>query len=289
VVKIEICMVNWLYSAKSIHYSRRNMEESDMTTLNELNEYGVVLENSLLLRTSPLAIKILETENDIPAEALRPKRDRGYHLAQCQAFSLSRRQGNTVAMLKEDNWCWGSLFAYGLIERGVADNYVELHNDIRVIPMLEYGKYIGILSAPLRTANFIPDLVMIYSNTSQLRQMLHVLSFINEGIVDSPIYPVASCAFSVVPSFQGRNCITLPDPGEVGRALAGEDEIIFSLPTRNISKLVSQIKAFDEMRMGHRYHSFLEMRPDFPRPEFYKRLYRECGLDGDDKPTWPER
>lgn len=260
-----------------------------MTTLKEYNEYGAFLEDSLLLRTSPLAVKMLKTENDIPKGALRPKRDRGYHLAQCQAFALSRRQGTMVAMLKEDNWCWGSLFAYGLIERSIADNYRELHNDIKIIPMLEYGKYIGVVSAPLKKASFKPDLIMIYSNTGQLRHMLHVLSFIHEGIVDSPIYPVASCALSVVPALAGRNCITLPDPGEVGRALAGEDEIIFSLPGDNVAYLVSQLKAFDEMKMGHRNQTFLEMRPDFPRPDFYKRLYRECGLDADDKPTWPEQ
>jgi uncharacterized protein (DUF169 family) len=259
-----------------------------MTTLEEYNEYGAFLESSVLLRTSPLAIKMLKTESDIPEGALRPKRDRGYHLAQCQAFSLSRRQGMAVAMLKEDNWCWGSLFAYGLIERSVADNYHELEKDIKYIPMLEFGKYIGIVSAPLKTVVFEPDMVMIYSNTAQLRNMLYALSFIGEGLVDSPTYPVASCAFSVVPALSGQYCITLPDPGEFGRALAGEDEIIFSVPKEKVDNLVSQLKAFDQMRMGYRYHSFLEMRPDFPRPDFYKRLYRECGLDADDTPTWPE-
>lgn len=259
-----------------------------MTTLNELNAYGEFLERSLSLRTSPLAIKMLSTENDIPDGALRPKRDRGYHLAQCQAFSFSRRQGLTVAMLKEDNWCWGSLFAYGLIDPGLADDFPELHNDIKIIPMLDHGKFIGIVSAPLKTVNFKPDMVMIYSNTGQLRQMLHVLSFIGEGVINSPIYPVASCALSVVPALAGQSCVTLPDPGEVGRALAGEDEIIFSLPENKVTNLVTQLKAFDERNMGYRHHSFLEMRPDFPRPEFYKKLFRKIGLDADDTLQWPE-
>ena len=259
-----------------------------MPTLNQYNEYGQILEDSLLLRTSPLAVTMLTGEKDIPEGAWRPRRDRGQHLAQCQAFALSRRQGRTVAMLKEDNWCWGPLFAYGLIEPGIADNYPELHNDMEVIPMLETGRYIGIVSAPLKTAAFVPDLVMIYSNPGQLRHMLHVLSFIKEGMVDTPVYPVASCALSVVPALEGRKCITLPDPGDIGRALAGEDEIIFSLPAGDVERLVAQLKTFDGYNMGLRDHSFHEMRPDFPRPDFYKRLYRECGLDADDEPTWPE-
>jgi uncharacterized protein (DUF169 family) len=146
-----------------------------------------------------------------------------------------------------------------------------------------------VVSAPLKNTSFEPDIVLIYSNAAQLRHMLHVLSFIHEGVVNSPIYPVASCALSVVPALSGRNCITLPDPGESGRALAEDDEIIFSLPAKNVAHLVSQLKAFDNMRMGYKQGAFLEMRPDFPRPDFYKRLFREVGLDADDKATWPER
>jgi len=258
-----------------------------MTTLKEFNACGEDLENYMVLRTAPLAVKMLQKEADIPEGALRPKKDRDYHLAQCQAFSMSRRQGATVAMLKEDNWCWGSLFAYGLVEPGIADNYPELQNDIHNIPMLEYGKYIGVVSAPLSTANFEPDIVMVYSNTAQLRHMLYALSFKGEGLVTSPLYPVASCAFAVVPSLSGQYYVTLPDPGEYGRALAGEDEIIFSLPGEKTEGLVSQLKALEDRKVGYKYNAFLEIRPDFARPEFYKKLYRECGLDADDTLTWP--
>jgi uncharacterized protein (DUF169 family) len=257
-----------------------------MTTLKEFNIYGEDLERFMLLRTSPIAVKMLQKETDIPEGAIRPKKDRGYHLAQCQVFSMSRRQGATIAMLKEDNWCWGPLMAYGLVDPRIAENYNEIKNDVKKMPLLEYGKYIGLVSAPLKTANYEPDIVLIYSNTAQLRSMLHALSFKGEGLVTSPFYPIASCAFSVVPPLSGQYCITLPDPGEHGRAMAGEDEIIFSVPRDKVEGLVSQLKYFDEIKLGYRYHSFLEMRPDFPRPEFYKRLYRECGLDAGDVPTW---
>ena len=87
-----------------------------MTTLEEYHGYGEELERLLLLRTSPIAVKMLEREEDIPEDAYRSKRDDGVHLAQCQAFTMSRRQRRTVAMLKEDNWCWAPLVAWGLVE-----------------------------------------------------------------------------------------------------------------------------------------------------------------------------
>jgi uncharacterized protein (DUF169 family) len=265
------------------------MEIGKMTALEEINGFGEYLERSLVLRTSPLAVRMLKNEADIPPGAMRPRRDHGYHLAQCQAFALSRRKGVTVAMLREDNWCWGPLLAYGLIDPAIAGHYRELQKDIPNIPVLEYGRYAGIVSAPLKTAGFEPDVVLIYSNTSQLRNMLYVLSFKGEGLVDSALYPIASCAFSVVPALSGRYYITLPDPGEFGRAMAGEDEIILSLPGDKVRGLVSQLKELDGAKMGYRDSAFWEMRFDFPRPDFYKRLYRECGLDADDKPEWPEK
>jgi len=262
-------------------------KENRMANLSEFNRFGEEIEKRMLLRTSPIAVKMLEKESDIPAGALRPKKDRGHHLAQCQAFSLSRRNGNTVAMLKEDNWCWGALMAYGLVDQRVAAQFPELKDEVQKIPATEYGKYIGIVSAPLKSAGFVPDIVLIYSNNAQLNNMLHALSFAGEGMITSPMYAIASCAFSVVPALSGKYCVTLPDPGELGRALAGEDEIIFSVPRDKVEVLVTQLQKFEEMGFGYRHHAFLEMRPDFPRPDFYKRLFRECGLDAEDVPTWP--
>jgi hypothetical protein len=99
--------------------------------------------------------------------------------------------------------------------------------------------------------------------------------------------PITSCAFSIVPALSGQYCITLPDPGELGRAHAGEDEIIFSLPKDKVPLLVSQLRMFEERKMGYRYNALREVMPDFPRPDFYRKFYRECGLEADVVPTWP--
>jgi uncharacterized protein (DUF169 family) len=249
-----------------------------MTTLKEYNSYGEELERLLLLRTSPIAVKMLEKEKDIPEGAIRPKRDRGYHLAQCQVFAMSRRQRATVAMLKEDNWCWAPLMGYGLVENP-HDPFVDGH---AYFPCLEYGKYIGIVSAPLKMANFEPDLVLIYSNTAQLRTILTVVKYQEKSLVKSEFDPIDSCIYSVVPVLlTGQYRITLPDPGDYERAMAGEDEIIFSVPRDKLEGLVSGLRQLEERKSGYTHHT-MEMRPDFPRPEFYKRLFKMWGLDVED-------
>jgi uncharacterized protein (DUF169 family) len=88
-----------------------------MPTIEEYRSYGKEIEDILRLDSFPIAVKMIQREEEIPAEAIRPKRDRNQHLAQCQAFSLSRRDGEIVAMLKEDHWCYAPVIGYGLVGR----------------------------------------------------------------------------------------------------------------------------------------------------------------------------
>ena len=87
-----------------------------MPSQTTFNTYGADLESLLFLRTYPIAIKMLESESEVPEGAVRPKADRGEHYAVCQAFSLARRQGMTVAMFIEDHWCFEPIISYGLVE-----------------------------------------------------------------------------------------------------------------------------------------------------------------------------
>ena len=102
-----------------------------MATVREFNQYGEEIERLMLLRTSPLAVKMLEKESDIPKGAIRPRTDQGYHFAQCQAFSISRRKAQSIAVLKDDNWCWGPLIAYGLVNPDIAEKFPELKDAVK--------------------------------------------------------------------------------------------------------------------------------------------------------------
>ncbi|MBN1191242.1 MAG: DUF169 domain-containing protein [Dehalococcoidales bacterium] len=250
-----------------------------MTSIEEYNRCGEEIEKYLWLKTSPIAVKMLQKESDIPEGAVRPKRDRGQHLAQCQAFTMSRRQRLTVAMLKEDNWCWGPLVAYGLVDPAVADNFHATKDQAKIMPCFEVGKYIGVLSAPLKTAAFEPDVLLIYGNSAQMRTILLVVKQQEKLPISSVFDPIDSCVYAVVPVVtSGEYRITFPDPGEFQRGLAGEDEVIFSIPRHKICGLASGLA--DLEKINHGYTTFCpEIRPDFPQPDFYKQLFKVSGLD----------
>ena len=252
-----------------------------MTTIAEFNTWGEELEAKLLLRSSPIAVKMLKSAADIPAEAIRPKQERGHHLAQCQAFAMTRRQGATVAMLTEDHWCFAPLMAYGLVD----DPQDEFVNTTTSFPRFQRGEYIGMVTAPLKTTSFAPDMVLVYAEPAQVRELLMSVKFEDGQLVESVFDPIDSCAWSVVPVIEsGDYRITIPDPGEYARAAVREDEMIFSIPANKLPVVVTGLKRFAENRTGKDFGS-IEMMPDFPRPEFYRRLFQKWGLDSEDELT----
>jgi uncharacterized protein (DUF169 family) len=243
-------------------------------SVQEYNAYGEALERLLRLRTDPIAVKMIETENDIPAGAIRPRKDRGYHLAQCQAFAMSRRQNETVAMLKEDHWCFAPLMAYGLVE----DPDDEFVNTTTHFPRFPEGKYIGMVTGPLKTATFEPDMVLVYADPGQIVKLLMAVKFGDGALINSIFDPIDSCAYAIVPVIEeGEYRITIPDPGEIARAAVRGDKVIFSIPKHKLQVIVEYLKTSADSKQPS--FETVEMRPDFPRPEFYDRLFRKWGLD----------
>jgi uncharacterized protein (DUF169 family) len=245
-----------------------------MPTIKEYNHYGEELENILGLQTHPVAVKMLEKESDIPADAVRPKRDRGYHLAQCQAFGMARRERKTVAMLREDNWCIGAVISYGLAPRKQTAEVKNKTNGEYFDP----GKYVGILTGPLKKASFIPDAIIIYCDTNQLRIMLLSIPEEERRFVKSNFYPL-SCNNSVVPVIlHNEYWINLPDPGEYARALTIAGEMMFSVPKDRLPKMVERLRGTEKSVSGFQDES-LTMQPDFPQPDLYKKVFESWGMD----------
>ena len=262
-----------------------------MTDLETLSKYGEEIEQLLRLKTSPIAVKFIQKEDEIPAGAFRPKKETGMHLAQCQAFAMSRREGKTVAMLRDDQWCWAPLIAYGLVDssaisfegddidpemKGTLEWIKGLSDDL---PSFELDKYIGVLSAPLKSAEFVPDAVMIYSNNGQLRSMIMALKFKHGISPESDLEAFDSCIYALVPLLKnGKYRVTFPDPGEYERAMVGEDKVIFSMPSEKLDEFVEALRNIEIKGLG--YTGLKKgMQPDFARPEFYDVIFKTAGLD----------
>jgi uncharacterized protein (DUF169 family) len=245
---------------------------NSMSELQTFNKYGEDLENALLLRTSPVALKMLESEADIPKEAFRPKKDGGYTMAQCQAFGMSRREGKTVAMLIEDHRCPTAPMSFGIVKQ--SDNMAMFGESYT---SFETGKYIGAVTAPLKSATFMPDVVLIYSNPAQIRGMTLPMMMGGNSKVDTHLF-LPSCGHSVVdPIVKGNYCVVLPDPGEYQRALTLEEEMIFAAPRAKMPELMAGLQGRGRM-YSHR-DQYMSMLPNFEQPQFYKDMFKSWGID----------
>jgi uncharacterized protein (DUF169 family) len=246
-----------------------------MTTVKEYNRCGEQLEKLLNLNTSPIAVKMLEKESDIPKTALRPRKDKGYHLAQCQAFGLSRRESAVVAMLKEDNWCPGAVIAYGLVK--MPNNPEARKNNSG--DSFQFGKYIGILTAPLKTAMFKPDVVIMYSDTNQLRNLLLAMKQEERPSVSGHFFPFSCASAVVTPILKGEYTVSLPDPGEYARALTIAGEMMFSIPESKLVQLVDDLSKYKASGPTFAHETGPIMRPDFPQPDLYKKVFEGWGME----------
>ncbi len=241
--------------------------------LNEYRRYGEDLEKILLLRSLPIAVKMIEKEEEIPEGMVRPKRDRGHHLAQCQAFAMSRRDGAAIAMLKQDHWCPTAVMAYGLVKK--PDNVDQWSHPYDTF---EYGKYIGVMSMPLKETTFIPDVVILYANPAQLRGLLLSMKTGDVPEVNYHFFP-PSCGYSVVnPMKSGKYWVVLPDPGEYQRALTREGDLIFAVPQIKMPVMMDGLRKNEHSPFSYKDHQMV-MQTNFPLPEFYREMFKEWGMD----------
>jgi len=66
-------------------------------------------------QTFPVAVRMCESGEDLPAKTKRPKRDLGSTIAVCQGISLARRYGWTIAIGQENESCPHGLFVLGYV------------------------------------------------------------------------------------------------------------------------------------------------------------------------------
>ncbi len=261
-----------------------------LTPTETMNTYGQDLLNLMVLRTYPIAIKMLKDESEIPDGAVRPKKDLGEHYAACQAFGIVRRRATTLAMFIEDHWCPEPIIGYGLAEP--PEDYLEgsfsaffvqdkeaAKKRTSEIPLLPHGRYAGMVLGPLHKANYEPDLTVIYCNATQLRHMLFAILQKNGYRVTSTLDPLWSCVHSVVPSLLTGECeVTVPDPGEFERGAVGDDEMMFTVPVGRMEELMSGLYHYEKMGMG--YRSFgRNINGNFKQPPIYEEYFKRWGLD----------
>lgn len=258
--------------------------------LAEMREAATGIESILRLQSYPIAVKMLRSEEEVPEGAQRPLRDLGHHLSTCQVFSLSRRQGMALAQLMEDMWCVEPVLGFGMAEPpeyflqgnnrypGTARTLEAGKAWAQGFPRLRVGEYAGFVSAPARSANFMPDLVMIYCDPSQLTQILIARNWLDGVDPECKLSGHAACVYAVVPTVQtGQWQITSPCRGDRARAMARDDEMIASIPTADLPALLEGL--LHVQKGGHGLPLALSLSAEYNLPAAYVKIGKTIGMD----------
>jgi len=262
-----------------------------MSAQYDLQRFGDEFDKYVRPKYFPLAVKLLEKEEDIPKEAIRPKRDSGKRLSLCQAYGISRRGGEVIAMLKEDMWCPEPIICYGLVEPPsyFLDGHMHFSKkkgqflkDLEAartyansLPRFELGKYIGVVSAPIKVAKFCPDLILVYCNSAQITKLVYSAGYKSgHGITHGNVYGGA-CIRSVVPAIKTKQYqFALPCGGDRVWGLAQDDELIFTIPKEKMEDLIEELRG----TVG-RYPVNFAVKPEHELHEGYMRTLEILGLD----------
>ena len=259
--------------------------------LNELHEMGKELEMWLRMRVHPIAIKFLKSRDELPEGAIIPTRDWKHKYELCQAFARSQDgHEETIAMFKEDHWCFEPVIGLGLSER--IPEFLEGHHRYpdsvktlkagaqwcKNMPHLPYGQYQGIVSAPIHLCNFNPDLIMMHVDGRMVTNLMILRNYIDGKDINCQISGHAACVYGIVPPMLNQECyIAIPCKGDRREAFAQDDEIIFTLIPDMLPDFIDGIHYEQEHEWGLPLRYTLKEEP--PLKPKYKEFGEKLGMD----------
>lgn len=261
-----------------------------MIDLEQTHKQAQELESLLRLQSPPLALKMVRREDQIPEEAQRPVNDMGFHLSFCQALSLSRRHGLTIAQTKEDMWCFEPVVGLGFVKppQRFLDGhtrYPEMSTTLEAgstwaknMPRFDYGIYSAVVSAPLETANFEPDIFLIFGAPAKMTQIMIAKNWLDGRDINPTISGNAACIYYVVPPIKEKTWhMSLPCGGDLRRAACEDYNMVFSAPMEVLGDLLIGLKEILNKGLG--LPPRVSPAIEYALPKSYVEVGKSIGMD----------
>jgi uncharacterized protein (DUF169 family) len=220
--------------------------------VNEYKELSLKIKNKLGLKKSPVAIKLVLKEDDI-AEGIPKIKE---HIRHCEMVQKAA-QGDTFYATAEQQACKGGAGALGIIEPPEKVKSGEMYYSLGRFSSLGSAKRTvdaipkidpimkAIVYAPLETAPFDPDVVVIICNPKQAMQLAQAMVYTLGGRFEADFAGIQSlCGDAVAgPYTTKRPNITLGCSGSRKFADIKPDEVIVGMNGENIGCVVNALEA----------------------------------------------
>jgi uncharacterized protein (DUF169 family) len=227
----------------------------------DLKQVNETLNFYIRPQTFPLALKLCRSEAELPEKVRMPVRDLGYQIALCQGVGLARRYGWTIAIGKEDQCCIGGAAAMGFISEAPGAPPIDSEK------ALEPGKYSHLLIAPIHSATFEPDVVVIYGNSAQAMRLVQAASPAFGQGISASASGAGDCGDIIARTSKSGECqFILPSGGDRLFGSTQDHEVIVSMPW---GKVEAVMKGLEEThKAGFRYPVVTDIRHRPALPPF---------------------
>ena len=233
---------------------------SEYTCIEMYNE----LMTMLRLKTSPIAIKVLEKEEqmtEIPK--CRTLKD-GDYFTPCQLIGQAMTLGRTMAITKNHIPLLNCEGINGMCpqdqvwhdgEAQVGIWYAERQDGIerqKNTPYIPYGSCEAIVFSPMSTDKFDPDVCMILGTPAQIFFLLSGYLRHDYKPIDTPFAGESSCSNHWVRTYlTGKPNISLPCYAELRFGGYPEDSLIMTLTPAQLKKAINGMKELAPLGMRY--------------------------------------
>ena len=250
-------------------------------------ELSAAIEQYVRPETFPLAVRVLESGEELPERTRRPRADLGIQVSICQGVSMARRYGWTIAMAGEDLSCPIASVAFAFrkppdfyAEGRLAEGMYAKDRDaaLRTEASVARAELSGtVLVGPLRTARFEPEVVAVYGNSAQVMRMVAAALFETGGSITSEFSARADCAEIVNRTRQtGRPQVILPCYGDRVFGQTQDHEIAFTLPWVDADAFARGLAGTHQGGVRYPIPHYLRYTADYPETyETVKSIWRE--------------
>ncbi|MEW6553135.1 MAG: DUF169 domain-containing protein [Actinomycetota bacterium] len=246
--------------------------------MEDWKDLGSSLEGHLRPSTFPIAARFLESGEEPPTRARRPREETGSEIAVCQALTLTRERGLTMLLDLEESSCslanaalgWDTstcptFMAAFLRTMNYAHDEEAARKRTEGMAMLEPGRYTGVVFSPLTRTRVEPHVVLVYGNPAQVMRLVHAVSHWTGERVAGDFGGIAgSCNEGLVRTFAGGTPrVALPGNGDRVFAATHDDELIFAFPAPWGERILEGLEATSARGIRYPIPTFIDYRLPF--------------------------
>ncbi len=226
--------------------------------MEEWRRVGEALEQYLRPGTFPVAVRFMAPGEALPEKARRPLADMESPIAACQAVTLARRRGWTVALDAESSSCplfnlavgWQEEFDPSFMRAFFTTMQYAKDDEAATarmdgLGMLDPGECAALVVSPLTRTQVEPQVIMVYGDPAQVMRLVQATSrWEGRRVAGSFGGLGGSCNEGLVLThLEEQPRVVLPGNGD--RVFAGtqDHEMAFAFPARWSDRIIEGLEA----------------------------------------------